>query len=70
MAASEEREAILEDMEEHKREILDAVEELAQAAKTWPSPRERIRSRPGAWLLGGFVLGMLIGWRNHQGPAE
>ena len=66
MAASEEREAILQDMEEHKREIQLAVEELTQAAKTWPSPRERIRSSPGAWLLGGFALGMLIGWRDRS----
>jgi len=65
MAASEEREAILQDMEEHKREIQLAVEELAQAAKTWPSPRERIRSSPGAWILGGFAIGMMIGWRDR-----
>lgn len=65
MAASEEREAILQDMEEHKREIQLAVEELAEAAKTWPSPRERIRSSPRAWLLGGFALGVLIGWRDR-----
>jgi hypothetical protein len=66
MAVSEEKEAILQDMEEHKREIQLAVEELAQVAKTWPSPRERIRSRPGAWLLGGFVFGVLIGTRHRQ----
>jgi len=66
MAASEEREAILQDMEEHKREIQLAVEELAEAAKTWPSPRERIRSSPGAWLLGGFAVGLLIGWRDRS----
>jgi hypothetical protein len=66
MAASEEREAILQDMEEHKREIHLAVEELAEAAKTWPSPRERIRSSPGAWMLGAFTLGMLVGWRDRS----
>ena len=66
MAASEEREAILQDMEEHKREIQLAVEELAEAAKTWPSPRERIRSSPGAWLLGGFAFGILVGWRDRS----
>ena len=66
MAASEEKEAILQDMEERKREIQIAVEELAQVAMSWPSPRERIRSRPGAWLLGGFVLGVLVGWRHRQ----
>jgi hypothetical protein len=66
MAASEEREAILQDMEEHKREIHLAVEELTQAAKTWPSPREHIKSSPGAWMLGGFALGLLIGWRDRS----
>jgi hypothetical protein len=66
MAASEEKEAILQDMEERKREILDAVEELAEVAKSWPSPRERIRSRPGAWLLGGFAFGVLMGLRHRE----
>jgi hypothetical protein len=66
MAASEEKEAILQDMEEKKREIQLAVEELAEVAMAWPSPRERIRSNPGAWLLGGFVFGMLVGWRHRE----
>ena len=66
MAASEEKEAILQDMEEKKREIQLAVEELTQVAKTWPSPRERIRSSPHTWLLGGFLLGAMIGWRHRQ----
>jgi hypothetical protein len=66
MAASEEKEAILQDLEEHKREMQLAVEELAEVARAWPSPRERIRSRPGAWMLGGFVLGMLLGTRHRQ----
>ena len=65
MAASEEKEAILQDMEERKREIQLAVEELAEVAKRWPDPREHIRSSPGAWLLGGFLVGMLIGWRQR-----
>jgi len=66
MAVSEEKEAILQDMEEHKREIQIAVEELAQVARAWPSPRERIRANPGAWLLGGLVLGLLIGARHRS----
>jgi hypothetical protein len=66
MAVSEEKEAILQDMEERKREIQLAVEELAEVARTWPDPREHIRSRPGTWLLGGFLVGMLVGWR-HRG---
>ena len=65
MAATEEREAILQDMEEKKQEIQIAVQELADAARAWPSPRERIRTNPGAWLLGGFVLGILIGARHR-----
>ena len=35
-------------------------------AKTWPSPRERIRSNPGPWLLGGLVFGLLLGARHRQ----
>jgi hypothetical protein len=66
MAATEEREAILQDMEEKKQEIQIAVQELAEVARTWPSPRERIRANPGAWLLGGFVLGLLIGARHRD----
>ena len=67
MAASEEKEAILQDMEEKKREIQLAVEELVEVAKTWPSPRERIRANPTGWLLGGFAIGMLVGWRHREG---
>jgi len=66
MAVSEEREAILQDIEEKKREIQIAVEELAAVARTWPSPRERIRANPGGWLLGGFVLGLVIGVRRRD----
>ena len=65
MAVPEEREAIRQNLEEHKREIRVAVEELTQAAKSWPDPRERIRSRPGAWLLGGVLVGLWIGWRDR-----
>jgi hypothetical protein len=66
MAASEEKEAILQDMEERKREIQLAVEELAEVARTWPSPRERIRTSPASWLLSGFAFGLLVGWRHRQ----
>jgi hypothetical protein len=66
MAVTEEKEAILQDMEEKKREIQIAVEELAQVAKSWPNPREHIRSRPSTWLLGGFVFGVMMGWRHRQ----
>lgn len=66
MAVSEEKEAILQDMEEHRLEIQLAVEELAEVARTWPSPRERIRANPGAWLLGGLVLGLMIGARHRH----
>jgi len=66
MAASEEKEAIRQDMAERKREIQLAVEELTEVARIWPSPRERIRANPGAWLLGGLAVGMLIGWRHRE----
>jgi hypothetical protein len=66
MAVSEEKEALLQDMEEKKQEIQIAVQELAEVARTWPSPRERIRANPGAWLLGGFVFGLVIGVRHRD----
>ena len=64
MAQPEEREVLLQHIEEHKRELRMAVDDLREAAKAWADPRDLIRERPGAWILGGVAFGLWLGWRR------
>jgi hypothetical protein len=63
MGAPEERAALQQSLEEHRRELQTAVEQLKEAARSWTDPREPIRERPVPWLLGGLALGIWLGWR-------
>ena len=64
MGAPEERAALQEALEEHRQEFQSAVAELKEAARTLADPREPIRERPEAWLLGGLLLGVWLGWKE------
>jgi hypothetical protein len=64
MAQPEERDVLLHDIEEHKRELRLAVDDLREAARAWTDPRDLIRERPGAWILGGMAFGLWLGWRR------
>ena len=64
MSAAEEREVIRQSLEEHQRELRDAVEELKLAAKSYADPRDPIREQPGKWLVIGVAAGLWLGWRS------
>ncbi len=63
----DEREALRLSIEEDKAELLDAVDELKAAVQSHFQLRERIVEHPIPWLVGGFLLGLWLGSRHHNG---
>jgi len=61
MASPEHREALQQNLEQHKQQLRLAVQDLTVAAKSWSDPAESIRLRPGTWLAGAFVFGLWLG---------
>jgi hypothetical protein len=61
MARPEEREVLRQSLEQHKEELRLAVQDLRIAARSWGSPSESIRLRPGTWLVGAFAVGLWLG---------
>jgi len=64
MAVAEERELLRQSMDVHRREFREAVEELQLAARHWTDPRDPIRERPMAALVGGMLTGLWLGLRR------
>ena len=61
MASPEHREALQQNLEQHKQELRLAVQDLTVAAKSWSDPTESIRLHPGSRLTGAFVFALWLG---------
>ena len=61
MASPEHREALEQNLEQHKQELRVAVQDLSIAARSWSDPSESIRLHPGTWLASAFVFGLWLG---------
>ena len=62
----DEREALVQSIEEDKAELLDAVGELQTVVKHQFELREWIADNPLPWLLGSLVLGLWLGTRERS----
>jgi transcriptional regulator of NAD metabolism len=60
----DEREALVQSIEQDKAELLDAVDELKTAVQQQFQLREQIAEHPIPWLLGGLVVGLWLGSRG------
>ena len=58
-----ERQALLRSLDDHKRDLRVAIEDLRAAASPWVVLDEAIRDRPGTWMIAGLVAGMWFGRR-------
>jgi len=64
MAVTEERQVLRQSLEEHQRDLREAVTELRLAATAYADVRDPIRERPFRWLAVGFGVGLFLGWRR------
>ena len=64
MASPEHREALEQNLEQHKQELRLAVQDFSTAARSWSHPSEAVRQHPGRWLVGAFVVGLWLGSRG------
>lgn len=65
MTASEAERGLVEArIERDREELREAVSGLGDTVAASFDPRERIRERPIAWLLGGFLVGWLLSRRS------
>ncbi len=64
----DEKEALRQSIEHHEAELRDAVEELTAVVKSEVTLGAYITERPWTWLLGGFAVGLLLGWRHPHTP--
>ncbi len=67
------REAIIESIEKNRHELQHAVDDLRETmldkvntVRRQIDIRQRIREQPWIWLLGGFSLGLCIGFRKRR----
>jgi hypothetical protein len=61
VASPEQREALRQNLEQHKQDLRLAVQDLTVAARSWSDPTESIRLHPGTWLASAFVFGLWLG---------
>lgn len=64
MARPEQVAEIRQNMEMHKAELRAAMNELAEAARSWTDVGDPVRERPARWLLGAAAVGWWLGWRR------
>jgi len=64
MAVTEEREVLRQSLEEHQRELREAVTELRLPATADADVRDPIRERPFRWLAVAVAVGLFLGWRR------
>jgi hypothetical protein len=50
----------------HTRELDEALSKLKQATAKPLGLADRIREEPLLWLGGSFIVGLLLGSRNHR----
>lgn len=60
----DEKEALRQSIERSEADLREAVEELTIAVKHEVTIGAQIAERPVAWLVGGFVVGMLFALRR------
>lgn len=63
---AEQRDELLESIERDQEELLEAVHELGDAAKATFDLAERIREAPVAWIVGGLIFGLWLGWKPPE----
>ena len=63
-AEIDEKEALRQSIGQNEAELREAVEELTAAVKSEVTLGGQIAERPAPWLLGGFVVGLLLSWRR------
>jgi len=61
---ADEKEALRQSIERSEAELREAVEELTAAVKSEVTLSGHIMDKPGAWLIGGFAVGVLLAWRR------
>ena len=62
----EQRDDLLQSIEQDEQEVRVAVHELTGAARVKLDVSEHIKESPLMWLLGGFLVGLLLGSRRPQ----
>src|SRR4029077_14655527 len=67
MAVTEERQVLRQSLEEHQRDLREAVTELRLGPTPFRDRRDPIRERPFRWLAVGAVVGLWLGWRRGNG---
>lgn len=61
---AEQREDLLQGIERDEEEVLVAVHELTDAAKSTVNVREHIERFPLTWAVGAFLVGLWLGSRG------
>lgn len=64
MSYPEDKARMLESLEQHKRELRLAADDIKDATQTWTSLRTLVRAHPRDTLVGGLLLGLWFGLRR------